>query len=125
VVRGIAMEASMAQFFNRIVAAHYATRYATNYNRSWLADEEDCTNFVSQALYAGGWTMTAGRGVFDPDARGADHDDFAWYHSKDKVNTPLILLNPPHVNLFWKILDVFPDTTNYIDTIIANDHARV
>jgi hypothetical protein len=39
----------------------------------------------------------------------------ASYHSKDKVNPPLILLNPPLVNLFWKILDVFPNPTIYID----------
>ena len=48
----------------------------------------------------------------------------ASYHSEDKLNTPLILLNPPHVSLFWKILDVFPDTTNYIDPVIAISHAR-
>ena len=47
------------------------------------------------------------------------------HHSKDKAYTPLILLKPPPVTLFWKMLDVFPDTTNYIAPVIANRRARV
>jgi hypothetical protein len=198
----------MATFFNRILAANYATRFAPsgNYNPTWLADEEDCTNFVSQALYAGGWTMTAGRGNDDETAwyntgdadstiLGRSHfrrsrswgaaENFrqylqcsgrarscaiagltfgdvvqhyvngqashtmmitgfmpssaqhpataglngvvllASYHSKDKANTPLTILNPPNQNLFWKILDTFSDTMNNpVDRIIANVHTR-
>ena len=44
----------------RAVAAQYAIKYALKYNPEWPSDVGlggDCTNFVSQALYAGGWTM--------------------------------------------------------------------
>jgi hypothetical protein len=190
--------------YDRSAAADYATKYALTPNDDWIKDEEDCTNFVSQALYAGGWPMTAGNGndditawynTSDPDAllgknwgRSSFHrsrtwgaaENFRWflmfggrarmcaigelaigdvvqhvsqgrtshtmmitgfapssasapataglngqvllasYHSKDKLNTPLILLNPPNVNLFWKILDVVPDTTSPTDAILEN-----
>ncbi len=50
---------------NRTAIVNYAYRYATNYNSTYLnydgqSDGGDCTNFVSQALYAGGWTYVRG-----------------------------------------------------------------
>ncbi|MEV4643202.1 amidase domain-containing protein [Actinoplanes sp. NPDC049548] len=46
---------------------NYARKYAKKYNPSYRAfKEEDCTNFVSQALRAGGWK-----------------DDYGWYWSSD------------------------------------------
>jgi hypothetical protein len=46
--------------FNRATAASYALKYVTKYNPDWpsfVGKGGDCTNFVSQALFAGGWTM--------------------------------------------------------------------
>jgi hypothetical protein len=46
--------------FNRTAAAGYALKYVTKYNPEWpsfTGKGGDCTNFVSQALFAGGWTM--------------------------------------------------------------------
>ena len=48
--------------YNRMTAAAYATAWAHGRNPLWANDGSpigggDCTNFVSQALYAGGWVM--------------------------------------------------------------------
>lgn len=46
--------------YNRLVAVQYALKYAIVHNPEWPDDKAhggDCTNFVSQALHAGGWTM--------------------------------------------------------------------
>ncbi|WP_226657601.1 amidase domain-containing protein [Leifsonia sp. LS1] len=37
----------------------YANAYWNNYNTAYVAQSNDCTNFVSQALLAGGWGQTA------------------------------------------------------------------
>jgi hypothetical protein len=52
----------MSAFYNRVLAAGYVAKYALQNNQAWIKDIEDCTNFVSQALYFGGWPMTAGDG---------------------------------------------------------------
>lgn len=193
----------MPAIYNRLLAAGYATKYAIQYNKDWISDTEDCTNFVSQALYFGGWPMTAGAGdndvtawynVGDPDSFMGDRwgrstyrrsstwgsaDNFsrflkfsgrarkckidelvigdvvqhfsdgqahhtmlitalapstpstpatrglngivllASYHSKDRLNFPLILINPPHENLFWKIFDHVPDSKSFQDAMMA------
>jgi hypothetical protein len=41
----------------KAAAVAYANKYWRSYNTAYLASPNDCTNFVSQALYAGGWTM--------------------------------------------------------------------
>jgi Putative amidase domain len=66
----------MPAFYNRLLAAGYASTYASHdhYNKAYIADTDDCTNFVSQALYSGGWPMTGGAG---------DNDDTAWYNVGD------------------------------------------
>lgn len=53
-------------YYNRIDAAHYARKYALEYNSAYpdvsssTGGGGDCTNFVSQALRAGGWSMIYG-----------------------------------------------------------------
>jgi Putative amidase domain len=49
-------------FYNRLAAVNYSKIWAHSSNPVWGARENnsDCTNFVSQALYAGGWTMVHG-----------------------------------------------------------------
>lgn len=193
----------MPAVYNRILAVDYATKYALQANKAWIHDEEDCTNFVSQALYYGGWPMTAGAGnddvtawynISDPDSwlgqnwgrssfrrsktwgaaenfkqflqlgkrarictigelkigdviqhvangrashtmmitgmatpsptqpatGGLSYVLLASYHSKDRLNFPLILLNAPYLNLFWKILDIVPDTDSASDIVLEN-----
>ncbi len=48
--------------YNRMAASAYATTWAKGRNPLWADDSGPtgggyCTNFVSQALYAGGWVM--------------------------------------------------------------------
>ena len=38
----------------------YANKYWNNYNPAYIPSEQDCTNFISQALFAGGWTKVTG-----------------------------------------------------------------
>jgi RNA polymerase sigma-70 factor (ECF subfamily) len=46
-------------------AADYADHYAYNYNNSYAAATNDCANFVSQAMYAGGIPMSTTHNVED------------------------------------------------------------
>lgn len=59
--------------YNRVKAATYALTYALNPNCRFPPYENDCTNFVSQCMLAGGWTMSGGS-VFD-----RDEDGVWWY----------------------------------------------
>lgn len=46
---------------NRAAAVAYARKYALNYNSAYHKYPNlDCTNFVSQAMRAGGWSQTGG-----------------------------------------------------------------
>jgi hypothetical protein len=46
----------------RSKAASYASTYALKRNSNYIASPNDCTNFISQALYAGGWKQIGGTG---------------------------------------------------------------
>ena len=47
-----------------MAAVVYANRYAESYNESYPTFDSDCTNFVSQCVYAGGEAMVgSGTGV--------------------------------------------------------------
>jgi hypothetical protein len=66
--------------YDRRAAAKYALKYATNYNPEWPSYKGgggDCTNFVSQALYAGGWTMLKHEEVSSP-----RHSVQSWYSDR-------------------------------------------
>lgn len=48
-------------------AVYYAHTYAYSYNSAYVSyGSEDCTNFMSQALRAGGWTLTSMSSSTDP-----------------------------------------------------------
>lgn len=69
---------------NRSSIVSYATKYAYNYNPAYIsyaAQHADCTNFASQAMYAGGWKKNyewMGNDVATTNAW-AVADDFYWY----------------------------------------------
>jgi hypothetical protein len=70
--------ASAASGYNGAAAAAYADTYWQSYNPAWPSFANsggDCTNFVSQALYAGGIAMRT-----SPPYSG----DAAWYMLKSK-----------------------------------------
>jgi hypothetical protein len=50
-------EVSIGSGYNRERAVAYAQRYWNTYNPAYIKFEVDCTNFVSQCLYAGGIQM--------------------------------------------------------------------
>ena len=60
-----------AAAYNRYAAENYAETYALNPNPAYRYFGEDCTNFVSQCLYAGGLTET-GKYWYG--------SDYAWYY---------------------------------------------
>jgi putative amidase-like protein len=47
-------------------AVYYAHTYAFSYNSAYIAYVQDCTNFMSQALRAGAWTLTSMSSSTDP-----------------------------------------------------------
>lgn len=57
--------------YNRYAAGSYAEKYAENPNSAYRYFNKDCTNFVSQCLYAGGWTETG---------KYRWYSDYAWYY---------------------------------------------
>ena len=72
------VSASATSGYNGAAAAAYADTYWQNYNPAWPSFANsggDCTNFVSQALYAGGIAMRT-----SPPYSG----DGAWYMLKSK-----------------------------------------
>lgn len=48
--------------YNRVLAVQYAERWWNDYNPAYLKFDVDCTNYISQCLFAGGAPMT---GFFD------------------------------------------------------------
>jgi outer membrane protein OmpA-like peptidoglycan-associated protein len=70
--------------FNRLAAAGYAIRWALGNNPVFPvyantpgAGNNDCTNFVSQVMLAGGWTVVPG-GKRDPTAWWSSPDESSW-----------------------------------------------
>jgi Putative amidase domain len=63
----VSMPAMRALAYNGNNAGIYADIYWSQYNTSWPQYPNDCANFVSQALYAGGDNMTANVGSVTDD----------------------------------------------------------
>ncbi|MFJ2316962.1 amidase domain-containing protein [Glutamicibacter sp. NPDC087661] len=54
------MAASKLSSSNKTKVANYAIKWAKSYNPAYKRHGYDCTNFASQALYAGGWKKIEG-----------------------------------------------------------------
>lgn len=79
-VEGKAIEGTHS--YNRTAAANYADTYWSNYNPAYTAYSNDCTNFVSQAVYEGtSHTMSP----VDP-----NHYMDYWYYSAGNGSYPWI-----------------------------------
>lgn len=63
--------------YNRLNAASYAIRHHANPNPAYPVYNADCTNFVSQAVYAGGMPMR----------KGGDTDQY-WYFTSRSDRSP-------------------------------------
>ncbi|WP_148311530.1 amidase domain-containing protein [Amycolatopsis japonica] len=93
---------------DRQTAVRYARTFAINYNPAYERYGNDCTNFVSQVMRAGGWTDVGSPGPDGPDkwfqynrfshsrtwTIAHEFSDFGFYHSRRLRNyggeTPLI-----------------------------------
>lgn len=68
----------MGHYYNRQKAANYVKQWYNKFNRKYLEQSQDCTDFVSQALLEGGWRMVGGNHP--------DHDDYkksdVWWYGK-------------------------------------------
>ncbi len=62
--------------YNRQGAVHYARRFAHVANPWFRPFPNDCTNFVSQCLWAGGWEMVGPPSVWNY------NNDGAWWYSQ-------------------------------------------
>lgn len=73
--------------YNGNAAASYADQWWYNYNSNYPVFSEDCTNFVSQALHAGGFSFVGDDG-------NSNDNDYHWW-----INGPYY--NPPFYYPTW------------------------
>jgi hypothetical protein len=79
------------QFYNGGAAASYAKKWAKSVNPDFPRFSPDCTNFVSQALLAGGWKMEYSLSTSLMDGPGAAiarcaerKDDDVWWYNRPR-----------------------------------------
>lgn len=70
---------TVAGSYDRNKARDYALKYAENPNPAYRYFEYDCTNFVSQALFTGGWTEVGKYAYYSDDAWYYDGGTRPWY----------------------------------------------
>lgn len=58
----------------------YANKHWKNYSDDWRRYDNDCTNFISQAMWAGGWKATAG-------SISSRKDNKKWFYGTTKLGT--------------------------------------
>jgi hypothetical protein len=67
-VRASAIASTQARAgYNYAAMVNYAATWHNRYNPAWPRFDNDCTNFVSQCLRAGGWRATAFTANFNDD----------------------------------------------------------
>lgn len=69
-------EIGIMSTYNPSAASAYAKQYWYNYNLSYRSFSLDCTNFVSQAMRAGGWTDISGLYT---------NSHYWWYNSSNQT----------------------------------------
>lgn len=74
-------EQGALQLYAASTASAYARKWATSTNPSYPRDGNDCTNFVSQAVLAGGWAMAGG-------SCSDRKDDSAWWYGDSQCWYP-------------------------------------
>ncbi len=74
-----AMAPAEAGNYNRYKARDYALQYAKSPNPAYAYFTYDCTNFISQALLAGGWTEVGKYAYYSDDAWYYDGGTRPWY----------------------------------------------
>lgn len=64
--------------YNYTAMANYLEKYWSNYNSAYRSFTADCTNFASQALYAGGWASVDGWYL---------NANYWWYNSSNQTRS--------------------------------------
>lgn len=64
--------------YSASAAVAYARKWALSANPDYEAFGQDCTNFISQALFAGGWDMTTSTDLCED-----ERDDNLWWYRRD------------------------------------------
>jgi len=85
------------QLFSGSKAASYARTWATSRNPAYEEFDNDCTNFASQSMEAGGWPMRTG-GVADLCDKRKDND--VWWYLKHGCD-PGILRSYVNASFTW------------------------
>jgi hypothetical protein len=63
---GVSLAAAAVQLYSGSTAASYATKWALGTNPAYgTLGSDDCTNFASQVMEAGGWTYVWGKDICD------------------------------------------------------------
>ncbi|MEE1517387.1 MAG: amidase domain-containing protein [Lachnospiraceae bacterium] len=74
--------ANVMAAYDREAAEEYAIKYANNKNNEYnYYDDSDCTNFVSQCLYAGG-IRNESTINYSNKKYGVNEEESMWYHKK-------------------------------------------
>jgi hypothetical protein len=71
--------------YSRSATASYARKHALSPNHAYITYSNDCTNFVSQALYAGGWSM-----IFGKDICSERKNDNVWWFKRNECKRRLL-----------------------------------
>lgn len=99
--------------YNATNAKNYALKWWNSYNSSYNEYPADCTNFVSQCLYAGGASESRPSTV----PSGTYETQSYWYSDKPKVSTPWIRVTDFHSYWAPRVSDA-----NYAgDTTVSNN----
>lgn len=109
--------ASASSGYNGAAAAAYADTYWSNYNSAWpdfAHKGGDCTNFVSQALYAGGLAMRPSP-AYSGDAAWymlQNHNRWSWSNAwvNAEDNSISMLQDQPGVTQIASVYGVAPGT---------------
>lgn len=83
---------AFAASYSASAAVNYAYTYWSNYNSSYRAYDNDCTNFTSQALRAGGWPF---------DEVGERTASNTWYYGSFTWTTSYSWAGAHNFNLFF------------------------
>jgi hypothetical protein len=101
VLLAVGLSSVSAYAYDGGAAANYADQYWQNYNGNYRTVDHDCTNFVSQALHAGGYSfVNAGQNSSD------DHNwwySWGWqpFHLGDSFSNSWVKVPDQYQFLYW------------------------
>lgn len=93
-------------YYSSKAATNYASQYAKTRNSNYYSFSNDCTNFVSQCLYAGYFLMSNTNGKKSNRSGDANAETCDWYHVKCEVKDSFLGISyGSHTE--WKVSTTF------------------